>query len=320
MPTRKPSAGFIAPMLLVRSDTLPEGPNWAYELKLDGYRALAIKSAGKVRLRSRNDKDFSTRYPGLVEALGSMPDETVLDGEVVALDEEGRPSFNALQNRGPGEPLHYFIFDLLVLRGRDVMAEPLLKRRALIEKHVLPTLADPIRYSPILEASLANLIRSVKEQGLEGLVAKRRDSKYEPGERSGAWVKMRVNRSEEFVIGGYTLGGRHFDALIFGYWDGARLVYAARTRSGFTPAVREQLHQQFRGLETPECPFANLPEVRAARWGEGLTAAKMKTCRWLKPVLVGQFEFLEWTPDGHLRHSRFVGLMEERPPYSDRTP
>ena len=124
-----------------------------------------------------------------------MPDETVLDGEVVALDEDGRPSFNALQNRCQGEPLHFFIFDLLILRGRDVMAEPLVKRRALIEKHVLPTLADPIRYSPILEASLPNLIRSVKEQGLEGLVAKRRDSKYEPGERSGAWAKMRVNRS-----------------------------------------------------------------------------------------------------------------------------
>jgi len=298
-------------MLLLRTERLPKGPDWLYELKLDGYRAQAIKTGGRVQLRSRNNKDFNARYPGLVDALASMPEETVLDGEVVALDEEGRPSFNSLQNRGHGEPLHFFIFDLLILRGRDVMAEPLLKRRALIEKHVLPTLADPIRYSPILEASLVNLIRSVKEQGLEGLVAKRRDSKYEPGQRSGAWVKMRVNRSQEFVIGGYTVGGRHFDALIFGYWEGDRLMYAARTRSGFTPAVREQLHQMFQGLETPECPFANLPEARAGRWGEGLTAAKMKDCRWLKPVLVGQFEFVEWTPDKHLRHSRFVGLRDD---------
>jgi bifunctional non-homologous end joining protein LigD len=295
-------------MLLVRTERLPEGPDWLYELKLDGYRALAIKSGGGVQLRSRNDKDFNTRYPGLVEALGSMPDETVFDGEVVALDEEGRPSFNALQNRGHGEPLHFFIFDLLILNGRDVMAEPLVKRRDLIEKHVLPTLADPIRYSPILEASLPNLIRSVKEQGLEGLVAKRRNSAYEPGQRSGAWRKMRVNRSQDFVIGGYTLGGRHFDALIFGYWEGAKLMYAARTRSGFTPAVREQLHQRFRGLETSVCPFANLPEARARRWGDGLTAAKMKDGRWLRPVLVGQFEFVEWTQDRHLRHSRFVAL------------
>jgi DNA ligase D-like protein (predicted ligase) len=296
--------------LRLRTERLPEGPDWLYELKLDGYRALAVKSGGRVQLRSRNDKDFNARYPALVEALASMPDETVLDGEVVALDEEGRPCFSRLQHHSPGAPLHFFIFDLLILRGRDVMAEPLVKRRALIEKHVLPTLADPIRYSPILEASLPNLICSVKEQGLEGVVAKRRDSKYEPGERSGAWAKMRVNRSQDFAIGGYTLGGRHFDALIFGYWEGDRLMYAARTRSGFTPAVREQLHQRFRGLETPECPFANLPEARPGRWGDGLTAAKMKNCRWLEPVLVGQFEFVEWTPDKHLRHSRFVGWRE----------
>src|SRR5580704_3860149 len=112
-------------MLLLRTERLPEGPSWLYELKLDGYRAIAIKSRGRVQLRSRNDKGFNTRYPSLVEALGSMPDETVLDGEVVALDEEGRPSFNTLQNRGHGEPLHFFIFDQLILRGRDVMAEPL---------------------------------------------------------------------------------------------------------------------------------------------------------------------------------------------------
>src|SRR3984957_6925496 len=112
----------------------------------------------------------------------------------------------------------------------------------------------------------------------------------------------------------YTVGGRHFDALIFGYWEGDKLMYAARTRSGFTPALREQLHQRFRGLETPECPFANLPEARAGRWGEGLTAEKIKNCRWLKPAVVGQFEFVEWTPDKPLRHSRFVGLDEMQCP------
>jgi bifunctional non-homologous end joining protein LigD len=299
-------------MLLLRTERLPEGPDWLYELKLDGFRAMALKSGGRVQLRSRNDNDFNARYPSLVKALGSMPDETVIDGEIVALDGEGRPSFNALQNRGPGEPLHFFIFDLLILRGRDVMAESLVKRRALIEKHVLPTLADPIRYSPILEASLPNLIRSVKEQGLEELVAKRRDSKYESGERSGAWVKMRVNQEQDFIIGGYTVGSATFDALIFGYYERRRLLYAARTRSGFTPAVREALARRFRGIETSECPFANLPEARAGRWAEGLTAAKMKHCRWLKPVLVGQFEFLEWTPDNHLRHSRFITLREDK--------
>jgi ATP-dependent DNA ligase len=139
MPKKQARAGFIEPMLLLRTDKLPEGPEWLIELKLDGYRALAIKSGGKVQLRSRNDNDFNSRYPGIVRALASMPDETVIDGEVVALDEDGRPSFNALQNHGAaGIPLHFFIFDLLMLHGRDVMAEPLVKRRELIERHVLP--------------------------------------------------------------------------------------------------------------------------------------------------------------------------------------
>src|SRR5271155_1419315 len=313
MPKKNARAGFIEPMLLQRTEKLPEGPEWLIELKLDGYRALAIKSGGKVQLRSRNDNDFDSRYPGIVKALAAMPDETVIDGEVVALDQDGRPSFNTLQNHGSAAvPLHFFIFDLLMLHGRDVMAEPLVKRRELIEKHVLPNLADPIRYSPILEATLADLIRSVKEQGLEGLVAKRCDSKYEPGLRSGAWQKMRVNQGQEFVIAGYTPSLKNFDALVIGYYEGAKLMYAARTRSGFTPASRTELSKKLKPLEIKECPFANLPEQKAGRWGEGLTAAKMLECRWLKPQLVGQFEFVEWTSDGHLRHSKFVGLREDK--------
>ena len=313
MPKRNARAGFIEPMLLMRTEKLPEGAEWLIELKLDGYRALAIKSGGKVQLRSRNDNDFNLRYPGIVKALAPMPDETVIDGEVVALDEHGRPSFNTLQNHGSaGVPLHFFIFDLLMLDGRDVMAEPLVKRRELIEKHVLPNLADPIRYSPILEATLADLIRSVKEQGLEGLVAKRRDSKYEPGLRSGAWQKMRVNQGQEFVIAGYTPALKNFDALVIGYYAGAKLIYAARTRNGFTPASRAELFKKIKPLEIEECPFWNLPEKKAGRWGAGLTAAKMVECRWLKPQLVGQFEFVEWTSDGHLRHSKFMGLREDK--------
>src|SRR5580698_10538051 len=142
-------ARFIEPMLLLRTEKLPEGAEWFIELKLDGYRALAFQSGGKVQLRSRNDNDFNSRYPGIVKALASMPDETVIDGEVVALDEDGRPSFNTLQNHGSsGAPLHFFIFDVLVLKDKDVMGEPLIKRRELIEEHALPKLADPIRYSP----------------------------------------------------------------------------------------------------------------------------------------------------------------------------
>jgi ATP-dependent DNA ligase len=192
------------------------------------------------------------------------------------------------------------------------MAEPLTRRRELLRTRVLSLLRDPIRESPVLEASLPDLIHSVKAQGLEGIVAKRVDSRYEPGQRSGAWQKMRVNQGQEFVIGGYTPAGRNFDAIIFGYHDDeGRLVYAARTRNGFTPASRDELLRRLRGLEMAKCPFVNLPEARSGRWGEGLTAEKMADCRWLRPELVGQFEFVEWTPDGHLRHARFVGLKED---------
>jgi ATP-dependent DNA ligase len=211
-------------MLLLSSTSLPEGDDWQYELKLDGYRAIAFKSSGKVYLRSRNDNDFGSRYPAIAKALSSLPDETIIDGEVVAL-EDGRPSFNLLQNHGSsGVPLIFYVFDLLMLSGRDVMKEPLSVRRELLESKVLPRLKGPVRYSPKLETSLRDLIESVKEQGFEGLVAKNLNRAYEPGLRSGAWRKMQVNGGQEFVIGGYTLGGKSFDAVIFGYY-GATTLY-----------------------------------------------------------------------------------------------
>jgi bifunctional non-homologous end joining protein LigD len=302
-------------MLLLRTEKLPEGPDWQYELKLDGYRAIAIKSGGRVQLRSRNGNDFNARYPGVVKALLPMPDDTVIDGELVALDPSGKPSFNALQNYGSSSvALHYYIFDVLVLKGQDVMGETLVKRRELLEKHVLPALDEPIRYSPVLPASLSDLIRSVKAQGLEGLVVKNRNSRYEPGQRSGAWQKMRVNQGQEFVIAGYTPAPKNFDALVIGYYRDGKLIYAARTRNGFTPASRAGLFKKLKPLEIAGCPFANLPEKKAGRWGVGLTAAKMAECRWLKPQLVGQFEFVEWTEDGHLRHSRFMELRADKKP------
>jgi bifunctional non-homologous end joining protein LigD len=307
-------ASFVEPMLLLRTEKLPDDRSqWAYQLKFDGYRAIAFKTGGRVSLRSRNDNDFTNRYRTVPPALANLPDDTVIDGEIVALDEAGRPSFGALQNAvSSTTPIVYFVFDVLVLAGRNVMSEPLEARRKLLERRVLPKLGDPVRYIGELDATLRDLVESVKAQGLEGLVAKRRDSRYESGLRSGAWLKMRINRGQEFVIGGYTIGTNTFDALIFGYYDDDHLIYAARTRNGFTPALRGQLFRKFRELEIPDCPFANLPEEKSGRWGQGLTKAKMKDCRWLKPQLVGQFEFLEWTGDHHLRHTKFVGLREDK--------
>jgi len=312
MPPKK-TARFIEPMLLLRTDALPaDASRWEYQLKLDGYRAVAYKANGVVHLRSRNDNDFSLRYPGVMKGLAKLPNETVIDGEVIALDTDGKPSFNVLQNHAASAPVLYFVFDVMVLAGTDLRRETLETRRDLLERRVLPKLGEPVRYAGQLDASLADLIASVKAQGLEGLVAKRRDSRYEPGLRSGAWQKMRVNRGQEFVIGGYTVGDKGFDALIFGYYEGDQLIYAARTRNGFTPATRALLMKRFKGLEITECPFANLPEAKSGRWGAGLTAAKMKDCRWLQPTLVAQIEFLEWTPESHLRHTKFVALREDR--------
>ena len=302
-------------MLLLRTEKLAEGDGWLYELKLDGFRAVAFKSNGKVFIKSRNDKDFNSRFPSIVKALAALPDETIIDGEIVALDGGGKPSFNALQNYSSSKtPLLYYAFDVMMLSGKNVMDEPLTRRRELLEQKILAKLAEPVRYSPELNAGLSDLIDSVKEQGFEGLVAKRRDSKYEPGQRSGAWAKMRVNLGQEFVIGGYTVGGRTFDALIFGYYEDRNLIYVARTRNGFTPSTRESLLKQMCKLEIKTCPFRNLPEPRGGRWGQGLTAEKMKNCVWVKPELVGQFEFAEWTPDNHLRHSRFVGIRDDKRP------
>jgi bifunctional non-homologous end joining protein LigD len=181
-------------MLLLPTDKLPEGGGWLYEVKFDGYRALAIKTGGQVRLRSRNDKDLTKRYPGVVAALMQLPDETVIDGEVVALDATGKPVFSLLQDGSTD--VHFYAFDVLVLSGKEVTGEPLLKRRELLENHVLPNLPEPVRCSPVLDAGLSDLIQSIRAQGLEGLVAKRANSRYEPGERSGAWMKMRVNRCQ----------------------------------------------------------------------------------------------------------------------------
>jgi bifunctional non-homologous end joining protein LigD len=187
---------------------------------LDGYRAIAFQSGGRVHFRSRNDKDFAGKYPAIVKALSSMPDETAIDSEVVALDDGGRPSLNSLQNYGSSKgPLLYYVFDVLTIRGRDVTSERLSSRRELLASEILPRLGEAIRVSAVLDASLPDLIHAVKAQGLEGLVAKRKSSRYEPGQRSGAWQKMRVNQGQEFVIGGYTRAPRAFDALIFGYYQ-----------------------------------------------------------------------------------------------------
>jgi DNA ligase D-like protein (predicted ligase) len=295
---------------------LPEGAQWLWEIKLDGYRAIAVRSGGAVALFSRHKKSLSKKFPYIVEALAGLPAGTVVDGELVALDDRGRPEFNLLQNfRGAASRIHYYIFDLLCYEGRDVTRLPLVERRALLKS--LVTIRDKrIRISDYIEAGAGKLLAAVREQRLEGIVGKRADSIYEPGKRTGAWIKHRVNLGQEFVIGGYFPGPHGIDSLIVGYYDGDRLMYVARTRNGFVPASRRQVFSKLKHLVAPTCPFVSLPETRRSRFGEELSAEKMKKAVWLRPEAVAQIEFLEWTDADRLRHSKFVVLRDDKDPRS----
>ena len=158
------------------------------------------------------------------------------------------------------------------------------------------------------------MIRAAQEQGLEGFVAKRRNSVYEPGQRSGAWVKFKVNRGQELVIGGYKPGKNGFDNLAAGYYDGDKLMFIAKVKNGFVPDLKAEILSRLKPLQTTTCPFANLPEPKNARRGEALTAEAMKKYRWVRPELVAQVDFTDWTDANHLRHSRFVALRDDKDP------
>jgi DNA ligase D-like protein (predicted ligase) len=306
-------ARFVEPMQCLAVPKLPEGPDWEYEIKLDGYRALGIKSAGSVRLMSRNGNDFSARFPSLAKALSKLPDDTVVDGEIVALDETGKPSFNVLQNYNRANtPLQFYVFDLLHLAGKHLRDRPLDDRRELLRAKVMPRMPEEIRLSETLKAPAAEIVAAVKEQGLEGVIAKRGASLYEPGRRSGAWVKMRLNKGQELVIGGYVPAPKNFDSIIVGYYERDDLIYVARVRNGFVPALRVKVFERFHKLEIKTCPFSNLPQRDKGRWGQGLTADKMAECRWLKPQLVAQIEYADWTDVNHLRHSKFIALRDDK--------
>jgi DNA ligase D-like protein (predicted ligase) len=309
------TASFVEPMECAIVSKLREGLDWVYEVKLDGYRGIAVKSDDKVSLFSRRRKLFNQQYPYIVEALSNLPNGIVIDGEIVALDDSGRPEFNLLQNyRRDAGRIRYFVFDLLCYQNRDTTCLPLIERRELLRS--VKFQSPRIQFLDFLETSAANMVAAAKQQGLEGVVAKRKDSLYQPGRRTGAWVKYRINQGQEFVIGGYFPGPHGFDSIIVGYYESKDLMYVARTRNGFVPASRRQVFSKLKHLVTPECPFVNLPETKKSRFGEELNADKMKKAVWLKPEIVAQIEFLEWTDADHLRHSKFVGLRDDKDPRS----
>jgi ATP-dependent DNA ligase len=186
-------AGFIQPMLAELVETLPTSGDWQYEIKLDGCRAIVVKQDGRADLFSRRENRMNEKYPSIAKALDRLPPGTVLDGEIVATDSEGRPDFNALQNWKASEALYYCAFDIMTYKGRDVRGHALSERRRVLED-ALSGMADPVRLSPVFDFPVKDIIRAVQEQGLEGIVAKRRDSRYESGKRSGAWLKYKTRK------------------------------------------------------------------------------------------------------------------------------
>jgi bifunctional non-homologous end joining protein LigD len=309
---------FIPPMKATLVAKPPEHGDWLYELKFDGYRALALKTGGDVRLFSSNGKDLSARFPEIAEAVARLPaSAAALDGEIVALDGEGRSSFQLLQALEIGEkrpPLAYYIFDLLHYDGANLLAKPLGERRKKLTA-LLRNAAEPVRESAEIRGDPEKLLAEVRRRGLEGIVGKLRDSRYEPGRRSHSWIKLKSVAEQELVIGGYTPpeGTRlHFGALLIGYYQGKELRFAGKVGTGFNAALLKLLYEKMRGLHRSSCPFANLPEREQGRWAQNITPREMKRCHWVKPELVCQIRFAEWTQDGKLRHPVFLGLREDK--------
>jgi bifunctional non-homologous end joining protein LigD len=308
----------LFPMKAV-TGTLPANETgWAFEIKWDGVRVLSLIEDGRVRLRSSNGNDVTARYPeldALREALGAHT--VVLDGEVVAMDDNGRPSFGRLQHRmhlanaaevrrrAEAAPVTYVVFDLLHLDGNDVMPLPYLERRRLLTE-LLPN--DGCWTVPAhREGDGTALLAAVSEQGLEGIMAKRVDSVYVPGKRSSAWVKIKARLRQEFVVGGWWPGekGRagRLGSLLVGVYEGDRLRYCGKVGTGFTDRELTRLGTLLAPLETEDQPFDPPPPRPVAT-----------RAHWVRPELVAEVEFGEWTDEGILRHPSYMGLRDDKSP------
>lgn len=304
---------FVEPMK-ARSASGPPSGDWLYELKFDGYRFLGGKAGDEVRLWSRTENDFTPRFPAVAEALKTLQAGSALvDGELVVADERGRPSFQLIQNADESTPVRAFLFDLLEVDGEDVRGQPLEVRRERLAA-ILPRRSQVLLLSSELAGDPGQLLADIRKSGLEGLIAKQRGSAYQAGRRSGVWRKIRCLTEQEFVIGGFTSakGARsHFGALLVGYYRGKELVFAGKVGTGFDEKMLAALHRKMTALRIDQSPFAALPTHRK-RWGTAFTSGELARCTWVKPQLVAQVRFAEWTGDDLLRQPAFLGLREDK--------
>ncbi len=318
LPNARPR--FIEPMKAKLVDKPPTHGDWLYELKFDGFRAIAVNNDKNISLFSRNENKLNARFPEIVDAIRILTvRECVIDGEIVALDDKGRSSFQllqALEMESQKAPLRFYVFDLLQLGGKSLLQLPLEQRKQLLAK-ICQDVDDPIRYSGEIGGDPESLLAEVQKRGLEGLIGKQRKSVYEPGRRNGAWIKLKCVNEQEFVVGGYTLpeGSRkHFGAILVGYYEDGSLRFAGKAGTGFTTKTLSMLHKKFREEERDDSAFVDLPAKRNGKWVQGITPSMMKKMHWVNPKFVAQVKFAEWTRDKKLRAPVFIGLREDKKP------
>jgi bifunctional non-homologous end joining protein LigD len=274
-------------------------PAWIYEPKLDGIRCLAFKRGSEVRLLTRNKIDRSASFPKIAAAIKAQSGDFIIDGEIAAVDGD-RTSFSLL-HQGATVPILYFVFDILFVEGRDVTRLDLLSRKALLKKSL--RWRKPLQFVQHIEEEGEAYLDEACKRGWEGLIAKRAAAPYTKG-RSRDWLKFKCSNEQELVIGGYTdpQGARSgFGAILVGYYDGPDLHYAGKVGTGYTDQTLKELLTELKPLEQARSPFAGEPPLK-------------KNVHWVKPKLVAQVGFAEWTPDGRLRHPRFLGLRRDKKP------
>jgi bifunctional non-homologous end joining protein LigD len=303
----------LAPMLATLVDKPFADAGWIYEIKWDGYRAVSFCKKNAVEIKSRNDKSFDEKFYPVHQALKELNLQAVLDGEIVVLNANGQADFSALQNwrsEADGE-LFYYVFDLLWLNGKDLMQLPLLDRRALL-KEIIPE-NDLIRVSEYFEISGIEFFDAVKKMGLEGMIAKRGNSIYIPGNRSKDWLKIKANKRQEMVIGGYTRNedtSKLFSALLVGHYVGKQFIYTGKIGTGFNDKTQQEMMKKFKPLITKKAPFQQMPDInKPSRFRPDPPHA---TATWLKPVLVCEVSFTEMTSDGIMRHPSFEGMRIDK--------
>ena len=290
---------WLEPMKATLTKDYFSDPEWIYEPKLDGIRLLAYKSGSDVRLLSRNKLDLNAAYPEVREALAAQKGDFILDGEVAAV-EGGRTSFSLLQQaRRRTVAVRYFVFDILYLSGKDVRKEPLLERKALLQREL--RWRKPLEFVEHIEADGELFYEAACEQGLEGVIAKRATSTYS-GSRSKDWLKFKCSNEQEFIVGGFTdpQGARSgFGALLVGYYDGDELRYAGKVGTGYNERTLLDIKKKLDRLKVDRPTFTE-------------RGIRRKDVHWVKPKLVAQVAFAEWTTDGRLRHPRFLGLRNDK--------